>query len=471
MESKGFLHLNSMIKHLLISIFFFSSLSLFAQDSVVVVVTVKSKMEQETIQNVQATIEIGSKSFYKKTNTKGVFTFGTIKGAAVSFKLSHTQFSSSNEFKRISTRHRGDTVNLQFDMESIRTQRLDEMVVTAPGVPDTVFVSDRIHVSDFEMQNNGDLLLLTYAKRLKKGSELVVYDGIGTIKSRFQVPGIAQELIRDYRGNPHVVCERNIYGIHAKDESIGISTVPKEYYMTYLAPIVDTNKTKLYFSNFNKDYPAFDYFSFDQLDSTYKQILSIEDELMMELYRSEYKWADVRTKLWALNKEIETGVDAEIWVGANYFTQSIYYKELYAPLFHRNDSLFVFDYYKDKLYTFDAKGNELDSVGIYHHYNPRSTGWQKQLVQDRETGQIYAVFDRAGYTYLGWVDTKTGEITEQVKLHYRYVDKVAVHGNFVYYIYREFESTDKKTLFRERLPYDFGKGTTPIGDDTKLVEH
>ena len=29
----------------------------------------------------------------------------------------------------------------------------------------------------FEIQNNGDLILLTYPKRLKKGSELILYDG------------------------------------------------------------------------------------------------------------------------------------------------------------------------------------------------------------------------------------------------------------------------------------------------------
>lgn len=36
---------------------------------------------------------------------------------------------------------------------------------------------------------------------------------------------------------------------------------------------------------------------------------------MMELYRSEFKYVDVRTKLWAMDKEHETGIDKEIWVG------------------------------------------------------------------------------------------------------------------------------------------------------------
>ena len=377
---------------LILFVVFFSA-QLYAQkDSVLVIVEMTSKTAKETIHNVSATIEIGKVNYYRTSNMKGQFSFKALPGDAITLKLSHTHFNPTKELKRISSKFRGDTIEFNYQMEMVRVQDQDALVVSAPGVPVTVFKSPRLHVSDFEIQNDGDLLLLTYPKRLKKGSELLLFDG-KNVKSNFQVPGLAEELIRDYRGNPHVVCKDAIYGIYASDGQVGIGAIDKNYFYTYLAPIVDTNKTKLYFTTFNPDYPAFDYFSYDQLDSTYKKILSIKDDLMMELYRSEYKWVDVRTKLWARNKELATGVDAEIWVGANYFTQSLYYKELYAPLFHRNDSLFVFDYYKDKLYTFDEEGNSLDSTGIYHHYNPKSTGFKKELIQDRVTGQVYAIFE------------------------------------------------------------------------------
>ena len=176
---------------------------------------------------------------------------------------------------------------------------------------------------------------------------------------------------------------------------------------------------------------------------------------MMELYRSEYKWVDVRTKLWARYKELETGVDKEVWVGAKYFTHSLYYEPLYAPIFHRNDSILLFDYYKDHLFTYDLNGNKVDSVAMFHHYKPKATGWSKNLVQDRVTGEIYAQFEKHGKSYLGRVDVRTGEIVERVQLEYKYVENIKVHNNFVYYIYREFESAQKKFLYKEKLPYDF----------------
>lgn len=425
------------------------------QDSTVVEIKLIEKQYGDAIQNVEVKIQIDSTQIVFNSNRLGIVYFPIANGKEFLLNGSHFKFNAIESKRKIPSKNIKDTISYIFEMEYTRVQNQSEMVVAAPGVPIVYFNSNRLSVSDFEMLPNGEMLLLAYPKRLKKGNELLVWDG-KNIKRSFEVPDIAEELVRDYRGNPHIVCENNVYGVHLQQKEIVLSNIEKDYFLKYLAPILDTNKTKMYFSNFNKDYPAFEYYTYDQEDSTYSKILQIKDDLMMELYRSEYKWVDVRTKLWAKNLELQTGIDAEIYVGANYFTQSPYYKELYAPLFHRKDTLFVFDYYKDKLKTYNYLGEPIDSVAIYHHYNERKTGWKKELLQDDVTGQIYALYDRSGYTYLGWIDTKTGEITEQVKLEYRFVEKVAISNNFIYYIYRPFESPQKKYLYKERLPYTFG---------------
>lgn len=460
-----------MVKHVLIGLIFLCTVhTIVAQDSVVVVIQLLDSKSADPIQNVVGTFEANGEKWSRESHTKGQITLMSPKGITIAASFEHDSYDPVSKDLKIGKGYADDSIFFEVKMEFV--QLLEPTVVTAPGIPQVVYKSSRLHVQDFEVLADGRLVLLTYSKRLNKGSELLLYDGEKVINT-FDVPGVATHLLRDYRGNAHVVCEENVFGIHVTGNKIAISSLEKEYFVKYVAPIVDTNVTKLYFSTFNPDYPAFEYFAYDQLDSTYLKIIGIEDELMMELYRAEYKWMDVRTKLWAKNKEIQTGIDAEVWVGANYFTQSIYYKELYAPLFHRNDSLLVFDYYKDKLFTFSANGKKLDSVGIYHHYQPKQTGWKKQLIQDRITGEIYAIYDRAGYAYIGWVDTKTGEINEYVRLEKRYADKIEINGNFVYYVYREFESIDKKHLWKQRLPYNFGEGTVdlPTEDEAELNQN
>ena len=382
-------------------------------------------------------------------NGRLFFTLSNFKlGKTLSFVLSHPIYEGLS--KTVRPKIDFDTLKLEIALNPSKVRELKQVVVKAPGVPDTVFHSDRLSVADFEIQNNNDIILLTYPKQLQKGSEILLFDGI-TIKSSFQVNDQAKYLVRDYRGNTHVVCKEKVLGVYVSENLIELGQIPKDYFLKYVAPIVDTNASKMYFSNFNKDYPAFDYFVYDIFDSTYRTILNIKDDLMMELYRSEYKWVDVRTKLWAKNKERETGIDAQIWVGANYFTQSIYYKEVYAPLFHRNDSVFVFDYPKDRLIIFNRWGESLDTISIYHHYQPKKTGWQKHLIQDNVTGVIYAEYEKDGNMYLGIVDVNLGEINEKVKLSYKYVEKIRVHNNKVYYVYRPFESSQKRFLYKEKF--------------------
>jgi hypothetical protein len=434
--------------------FLLFSLLAVGQDSVVVKLTFRDSQYNEPIENVQVEVKSDSDVRTYSAQHDAVY-FKTQRGNQLTLNCTHFKYNPVELTRKIPSKSPKDTIEYRVEMEFIRVQNQTEVVVSAPGIPVVYYRSSRLSVADFELLPSGDMLLLTYPKQLKKGNELLIYDG-RNVKKTFEIPDVAEELVRDFRGNPHIVCQNNVYGVHVNSGEITLSTIDRPYFFKYLAPILDSNKTKLYFSNFSKDYPAFDYFSYDQWDSTYSKILEIKDDLMMELYRSEYKWVDVRTKLWAKNLEIQTGTDAEIYVGANYFTQSLYYKSLYAPLFHRNDTLFVFDYYKDKLRTFDDLGNPLDSIVIDHHYDKRKTGWKSELIQDSETGEIYALYDRSGYSYLGWIDTKTGEITEKVRLEYRFIEKIAIHNNHVYYIYRPFESPQKKYLYQERLPYDFG---------------
>ena len=451
------------MKYILILFCCINAFFSFAQEKKVhVVVRLFDEANDDAVRNANVIFAISDTNYSFYSNNRGkVYIY--INEGRLDINIKHRKYQEVSLRKKTKALSADDTIYFDIKMNYIKEQNIEEMVVTAPGKPSTVFKSNVLHVSDFEILNSGEIVLLTYPKQLKKGSQLIIYDG-QKIKNRFNIPYRSLELVHDYRGNTHVVCENTIMGVNVKDNKLSISELDKGYYMKYVAPIVDTNVSKIYFSTFNKDYPAFDYVAYDQLDSSFSKIVGIEDELMMELYRSEYKWVDVRAQLWARNKEIKTGIDAEIWIGANYFTQSLYYKELYAPMFKRNDTLFVFDYYKDMLRTFTDFGEVLDSIPIYHHYNSQKTGWKKNVIQDRVTGEIYAVYERAGYTYIGWIDTKSGEISEHVRLNHRYIHKISIFKNQVYYIYRPYESTQKKYLYKERLPYEFGNAEVAAGE-------
>lgn len=438
------------MKKIILLLFILSCSRIFlAQDSTVVTFIVSDKVKKTEVNRVAIRI---NDTVLVHTNNRGEASYSTKLGVELGLKFSHGRYNDKVFSKRISSRSKVDTVFVRVDLSPIRTQVQSEVIVTAPGIPQEVFATDSVSVSDFEIMDGGKILLLTYPKQLKRGNKLILLNGKKVI-TEFSVKERAEELVHDYRGNPHLICDNSVYGIYIEEDQIGLAPLEKEYFLKYIAPIVDSNKANLYFSNYSEDIPAFDYFQYNQADSNYKKIQSIQDDLMMELYRSEYKYVDVRTKIWAKNKELATGIDAEIWVGANYFTQSIYYKSLYAPMFERNDSLFIFDHYKDLLRIYDGSGDSLTSVSIYHHYDKRETGWKNEIIKDKETGEFYALFERHGYSYLSKINVSTGQLGNQIKLKYKYVENISILSNHAYYIYRPFESAQKKYLYKERLPY------------------
>lgn len=397
------------------------------------------------------------------SNKEGITYLTTIPGKEIRVVCEHVAYETTEQ--EISPRSLNrDTLKVVVQLQFVRM--IEGITVLPDGTPEKIFASDKISVDDFEVLPDGRYLLLTYAKNKKKGTELFLYDGgseMSKIPTEENENGV--ELLRDFRGNTHLVTNKQVYGIKTVGNEVHMSRLEKDYFMSYIAPIVDTSVSKYYFSNFNPDYPAFEYFTYDLLDSSYRKIANIEDELMMELYRAEYKWADVRTKLWAKDMENQTGIDAEIWVGASYFTQSIYYKELYAPLFKRNDSLFLFDHYKNLLFHYNEVGDLLDSVPIFYHLQEKENGWKKELQQDPLTGQVYSIYEKNGQYTLKRIDLKTGEAIESVPLHHKYPDKILVRGNVVYYTYRQFETAQKKYLWREKLPFRFPRTDVPDGDD------
>ncbi len=365
------------------------------------------------------------------------------------FSVQHPMYDPQS-LRKMFFQNSQDSIEVKILLKSIKRQTQQPVTVTAPGIPDTVFNSKDFHVADFEINENGDYVLLVYPKRTGHHNAIFLFDGNAIIDS-LTLNDVGIKFIKDYRNNIHVICQETVVNVASKGDSLKLHTIPRKYFLDYITPIVDTTTSKFFFSNFNEYYPAFDYFTMDLIDSAYRKIVHIEDTLMMELYRSEYKWVDVRTRLWAKQKEIETGIDAQIWVGANYFTQSIYYKVPYAPLFRVGDSVYVFDFPSDKIWVYNRFGELIRSMGLYFHYHKDRTGWRRNMIKDPVTGRVYAVFEKDGITYLGDINLNNGQINAKHRIYHKYVEKIRINGGFAFYIYRPFESIQKRFLYKERL--------------------
>lgn len=101
----------------------------------------------------------------------------------------------------------------------------------------------------------------------------------------------------------------------------------------FIKPIIDTINGKLIFSDYWKDYPLFNYMSYNEKDSTKQMVHSVEDKELMHAYNFEYYSLKPYEKLEARRLAIDLKTDKHIVAAAmSGFTRSLFYTPLYAPL-------------------------------------------------------------------------------------------------------------------------------------------
>lgn len=385
------------------------------------------------------------------TNRNGEFQIKIDYKSELSVEFSHVGFKSYSQRltdKSVKRKIIGDT--LYWNNIVLLEKTLVGMTVLSHKV-DTVFGSTRYSVEDYSFLSEEKLLLLAYEKTLDKQAQLLLTDSKQALIDTYTIPSRALHLYRDYAANNYVVCEDKIYRINIRGEQIHLLSISDEDYYGFHHRVIDTIGDKYYYSNYNALYPAVKFYVTERNDTTHTELYEVKDDFMMELYRAQYKYVSGRDKLWAYRKEQATGIDKEIWIGANSFTHDILYKPVYAPLFIINDTVLVFDQYKNKILKFDEYN---DSAGVYfmnYQQAPKGEKWEQPIIEDKLEELIYAIYYGGGYTYVRQINYRAGLIGKTTKLKFRFIENIKIEKGYVYYIYRPFESSQKRFLYKEKL--------------------
>jgi len=385
-----------------------------------------------------------------KTSANGSFLISVNEIKTIDIEFKHSGFKKYN--LSVSSRKLRRNANDTLFLPSINLYNLllDEFSVIANKI-DTVYGSDRFSVEDFEMTSDGQMFLLSYEKTLKKESKIFLLDENQELLHTHVIPGQSIRLFKDYSGQSYVITIDKVFQINvSKTNRIELIAINNDVFYDYYYRIIDTISNVYLYSNFNELYPAIKFFSSSKLDSTHSLIKEVKDDFMMELYRAQFKYVSGRDKLWAYRKEQQTGIDKEIWVGASVFTNDILYKPIYAPLFVKNDSIYLFDHYQNYIYNYNSSLELLDSIPITYHLKSKNEKWSQPLIQDEKEKDIFVLFNSGGFYIIKKIEN--GNVNRGFKLTNRYVENIKIYDGYVYYVYRPYESIQKKFIYKEKIP-------------------
>jgi hypothetical protein len=327
--------------------------------------------------------------------------------------------------------------------------------------PYLVFKSDECHVFDYEFLGDS-LLVLTYEREkmfrksneqsesLFTGCKLLLVSPSGSILSEKSLIDEIRGFYRTPLDEIYVLSREAVFRI---DTQMGIKLTPikKDDFENHIKPIREKVMDEYVLDNFRWHYPEFSYFRYEVQTDSIQHIRTIRDDFTMELLRSEYKYMNNRDKLWAYRKELETGIDKEIISAYKTgFQSSLYYEELYAPIFKSDSSLLIFDHHSGYIFNHSYKGHVLDSVELKYTDQPRLK-FDNLVLKDRGKCSYFSVFKKGVSRHLGRINLTTGNVEYFTRLYYPFPENIKLKNGSVYYLYRKPESQNFTYLFAESV--------------------
>ena len=432
----------------LYSCLIFCCLALYgnSQNTVTIYGKVTEELTNKPIESVA--VKILNSNYGTSTKANGMFYITIPAKKRISILFSHIAFTK--KIKEITTIEHQDSVFVSVSLMPANTI-LDTISVLGTHKPDTLVGSPSYSIYDFDFYED-KYMLLTSTKSLEK-AELKLADANGKILTTYFVPkegGAAKEFYKDYMGFTNLICKNKIYRINIYHDRFVLIPLEVEDVNSFIKPIIDTINGKLIFTDYWKDYPLFNYFSYNEKDSTKKIVHSVEDVDLMHAYNFEYYSLKPSEKLEARRLAMDLKTDKHIIASLmSGFTHSMFYQPLYAPLYVINDTISIFDHYKDKLYHINKNGAKMDSMSISYNHPKNWKEWKHLMLKDDIENLVYAVYDKNGHKYIKQISTQTGKELGKYTLQFHSADKLKIHDGYVYYIYRPFESTQQKFFYRE----------------------
>ncbi len=331
-----------------------------------------------------------------------------------------------------------------------KTYDLPTLSVSDQRIVDTVFGSWKYSIADFEFIDDR-IVVLTYKNSLEKAT-LRLIDKSKKVLSSFELPDEAQKFYKDYMGYVNVMCVDHIYRITIVNDALHLASLPVEDYKKFIMPCVDSAHNSIYFSNYQRDYPEFTYYAYNSSEKEFKTIKKVGDPEVLHGYNMEYYFLPPKERVQVRKIANYYGIDFHrVAASMSGLTSSMYFTPLYSPLFVMDDTICVFDHSSNAIFKYDSRLKQVDSISIDYNHPKAWREWKNEVIIDKEANAAYALYQKNGFYYLKRINMQTGKIISSFKLSNQYVEKVKIKDDYVYYIYRPFESLQEKFVYKELI--------------------
>jgi len=309
--------------------------------------------------------------------------------------------------------------------------------------------NETINIVDFDFYEDNILLLLK-EKRDYKLKLITKNDSIlGELKLFIKPLRFYMDCYR----NIHVKTVDSLYQFYTNMNGLQLmSGISTEQSNTYLEPCVGNTSDQLIFKSFSEYKQVCSYFTVNKIQHGSK-LIHVAADIDGERYREKFKQGNLADAVFAKhvmgdNTHEEQRFARDVQSGGMFFDK-VLNAENYNPLFVRNESIFICDHARDSLFTYSSSGHLLGKVQLTYH---KKKSWDKSLIQDIISKQIYVVFMNDGIISLSLLDCQTGMImsSKEVSDHI-YPEKMKISNGYAYYLTKQSNDLGNSYLYRQKI--------------------
>lgn len=382
-----------------------------------------------------------------KTNSKGAFLVQLTQFPA-QLTIKHFQYKNYLEVVRAPL-HVSDTVYLDIVLEGKETQ-LEEVTVNASRVI-WAYPKAHTHIIDYALVDNEVLLVA----REDQKYFLRRIDSIGDKIVDQRIKKSPVGLFEDCSGGIHLVYPDSIFELKLIRNSIGmLRGYTYEETMGVLGPCALASWDNFILKNLGPHNKSLDYYKVERDSKNYSLLYTTIDRKQMRELDEYAAINDIPVQLYNKNAyrlasyQRPTASDRQKFQNQAFY-QQVLSKPLYAPIFEINDSIYIYDHFKDSALVYTPSGKFIRSFQFSYHY---FENWKNKLYVNEEKTKLYAKYESEGLTVLRQINPSTGKVINVnfIEKHI-YPINIQIRKNMVYYVYKLYTDNSIHYLYKQPL--------------------
>lgn len=382
-----------------------------------------------------------------KSGSKGKFLVKVAEFPA-QLMIKHSQYKSYLEVVRAPT-HKSDTVFLEIVLEGKETE-LEEVTVNASKVI-WVYPKANTHIIDYALIGNEILLVA----REDQKYFLRRLDSIGKKIVDQQITKNPIGLFEDCFNGIHLVYSDSIFELKMIGNSIGmLRGYTYEETMGILGSCSLASWDHFILKKMGPHNKSVDYVKVDRNTKEPSVLYTTIDRGQMRRLDEYAAVYDIPVEIYNPKAARIATLHVAASSDRHKFQSQMFYKQvlskpMYVPIFEINDSVYVYDHFKDSAMVYNLTGDYIRSFQISYHY---FENWKDELFVNEEKTKLYARYDMEGLVILRQINPSTGKV-----MHINVLDKhiypmdIQIRNNSAYYLYKHYLDNSIHYLYKQPL--------------------